>query len=182
VRCRSSLAALLKFEDASSGSERSGLAALWLCVALVGCGGRSTLDVEAAAVGDGSEDVGADSAVAVSDDAVPSASAIEPFDASASSPALDGTLATDATLGAETSSDASTDDASELADQDAGLWCGDVQAVPECAAYQALFNSCLMSNYSVACQSGLLPIGDADVQAIQQLCLVNLQRIENACR
>jgi hypothetical protein len=66
---------------------------------------------------------------------------------------------------------------------DDALWCGDVQAVPACVAYQNLLNSCFpMRNIAFACQSSILPTGDADVASIEELCVENFNRLMTACR
>ncbi len=130
------------------------------------CGGRSTLTfIEPAP---SQQPIGAD-ATALDDGmaAIP-----RELDASAADGAAAETL--------DGMADATANDASEAIEEDV-LWCGDVQAVPTCVEYQNLLATCLRP-VPFACQSSLLPVGDADVQAITQLCLENLQRLQTACR
>ncbi len=63
------------------------------------------------------------------------------------------------------------------------VWCGDVAAVPQCVQYFSLLSTCLQRNVDgFACQNSLLPTGDAHVDAIQQVCLENLERLTPACQ
>jgi hypothetical protein len=158
--------------------------ALWLLG--VGCGGRILLSSgdgigPDAQAGWDSESRATTNAAAGSDDAQ-----AEPMSTGTPAP-HDGSIG--AGSGTRDGEVAASPEAADEFDGPAGdgattdaFWCGDVQAVPDCVAYQDLLMKCFMRDVAFACQSSILPVGDADVQAIQQLCADNLQRLQAACR
>lgn len=154
-------------------------AAVGLVLVAGSCGGRTALDVTEAPATDGTEGGAID--LDAGDGASATTAPFGPPDAADDGvePALGGSM-----VDASADDRASLDEAAGDAIDDAGgFWCGDVRAVPECVEYQDFLSKCLMMREEeFACQATLLPTDDADVQAIQRLCLENLQRLQAACR
>ena len=158
---------------------RRSCAFLLLCSIGAGCG-RSALDIGAIAGGD--DDAGGETASPVDganadDNPASPASPTYPPEAEKGPDVAVGIDATAPSMDAF--AEVSGND-TELAD--VTLFCGDVQAVPECVLYERLLGQCLMHEYPIACEPGVLPVGDADVDAIEQLCASNVQQVRVACR
>jgi hypothetical protein len=83
------------------------------------------------------------------------------------------------TIGAPDTGDSATDAA---ADWSTDVTCESGQPVSECVEYFILFSSCLHRDAEGEwCIDSLIPKTDADFTMIEQLCAVNLQRIQAAC-
>jgi hypothetical protein len=64
------------------------------------------------------------------------------------------------------------------------LTCDGGMPIPECVEYYKELAQCFTEPdlLSLACQGSLLATPDADIASIEELCSVNLQRIETACQ
>jgi hypothetical protein len=97
----------------------------------------------------------------------------------------DATISADAGIDDSAPADDVPPEASPPADADAGtfdLVCDAGVPIPECVEYFMLFSACTGRDFLAgACQSA----GETDASvraASQQLCIANIQRIQQACR
>lgn len=81
-----------------------------------------------------------------------------------------------------TTIDSGRDEVAQEADAGVVVTCDSGTPVPVCVQYYAVLSACLgMDLTSEACQASLIPSSQAELQQIEYLCSVNLQRIQQAC-
>jgi hypothetical protein len=97
----------------------------------------------------------------------------------------DATLATDAGVGDSATALDGPQDAAPRADAEAGtfdLVCEAGEPVPECVEYFELLSACTGSDYAAAACQTATDTDASDRASIAQLCIINIQRIQQACQ
>ena len=148
---------------------------------------QPTVDASSSVPTESSSEVDGQVAVGPDDAAVDASSTMD-----ATHPALDGSTADgapdpiDATSEADATSPPIDDSGIALPDLD-GLALPDVTCdsgapVPICVDYYALLSKCFNTDYlSECCQASLIPDSGSSLLNIEQICAVNLQRMQKVC-